>query len=343
MPKTFSSLLLIPLLCALLAVSTRTPAVADPPRPREFTLNERMIERLGAPAGPSACEPRSVVSDLLRQIGPSAKVYPTENYYYFQFYQGGKSYSGSLRFTPGKREKGILEFACYETYASWLQFERGTDFFADLSEKDGVRLTAREHLAFELAVEGQTTTFSLNDVDQTPNGEILTADERFVGRILDESGLRFDLVYIPDRKSFFFALDTRTQVDETFVTVSPHVHLGRRTGFVFYEDEARKRHILIAVNSEETYKNSWLDGPFDQLPENYYETNGFWNYVYDAFPDLKGRLTANGTFLDNGTIFAMMPYRVYLSQAGLAFIKTCQESNADRTDLLVCLTNGHDK
>lgn len=343
MPKIPGRLAVLPLLSTLLALSTQTIAVADPVRQREFILNERMIERLGTPAAPPACEPRTVVADLIRQIGPSATVYPTENYYYFNFFQDGKSYSGSLRFTPGKREKGILEFACYETYASWLQFDRDADFYADLSEKDGVRLTPREHLDFELAVDGHATVFTLNDVDQTPNPANLTSGERFAGRVFDESGLRFDLIYIPDRKVFFFVLDTRTPVAETFVTVSENVHLGRRTGFVFYEDKIQKRHILIAVNSEETYKNSWLDGPFDQLPENYYETNGFWNYVYDAYPDLKGRLTANGTFLDNGSIFAMMPYRVYLSQAGLAFIKTCQESNADRTDLLVCLTNGHDK
>jgi hypothetical protein len=318
-------------------------AAAEAPQPRQFTLNQQMIDGLATPADAKACDPRDVLVDLLGQLGPAAKVYPTENYFYFQFYRGGKSYSASLRFTIDKRDKGIVELACYETYASWLEPDHEKDLIVHLSAADGVRVTRTGPLEYEVAIDQLATRFSLNDLDQTPNPSILTADNRFVGRSFDESGLAFDILYDHKRKAFFFVLDTRGAVTETFVEVSPKVYLGRRTGMVFYEDTAPNRMVLIAAYSEDIFKNSWFDGPFDHLPENFYETNGFWTAVYEAFPELKGQLTPSGEFLDNGMIFAIMPYRGYLSEAGLGFVKACAERSPDRGDLIICLTtNGEE-
>lgn len=315
---------------------------AETPGPRYFTLNEQMIAGLETPADPKACDPGQVLGDLLVQLGPTAKVHPTENYFYFQFYRGARSYSGSLRFTLGKRDQGIVEYACYETYVSWLEPDHDKGVIAELSAKDGVAVVRTGHLEYEVAIDGLATRFALNNLDQTPNARILASGERFIGRSFDESGLAFDILYDQKRKAFFFVLDTRDQVTETFVKVSPRVAMGSRTGFVFYEDEAPNRMVLVAAYSEDIFRNSWFDGPFDHLPENFYETNGFWTAVYDAFPELEGKLSPSGEFLDDGMIFAITPYRGYLSEAGLAFIKDCGARGLERADLIVCLTSNMD-
>ena len=317
-------------------------AEAESPQPRHFNLNAQMIDSLRTTSEGKACEPHDVLTDLLKQVGQSTNVYPTENYFYFQFYRADKSYSGSLRFSVDKRDQGIVEFACYETYVSWLEPDHEQDFYAELSSKDGVQVTRVAHLQYDVAVSGQMTRFSLNNLDQVANAAILADQERFVGRSFDESGLAFDIVYNEKRKSFFFVLDTRRPVAENFVRFSPNVYLGRRTGMAFYEDSEPKRLVLIAANSEEIFRNGWFDGPFDHLPENFYETNGFWTAVYEAFPELKGKLSPSGLFLDNGMIFAVMPYRGYLTEAGLGFVKACAERAPDRSERIGCMTSSGD-
>lgn len=338
------SLLAVLLALPGLAVATDAPAAGDPiVAARHFTLNEQMITDLQTPPDAKACAPQAVLTDLLRQIGPTAKVFPTENYYYFQFYRGGMSYSGSLRFTLGKRDEGIVDYACYPTYVSWLETDHTTDFYAELSAKSGFQLTHLGGLDYELSVGGLATRFSLNNLDQTANPAVLAPGERFLGRGFDDAGLAFDVVYDPKRKIFFFVLDTRGPVAETFVQVSPKVSLGRRTGFVFYQEDTPKRMVMVAANADEIYDNTWYDGPFDHLPENFYGLNGFWQAVYEAFPQLKGKLTPSGMFIGEDTIFAMMPYRGYQTEAGLAFIKTCAQQTRSRGDLIACMTSNPDE
>lgn len=319
------------------ALAAAGPLAAAEPS-RRFSLNERMIEDLGTTSDPAACDPKSVLIDLLTQLGPTANVYPTENYAYFQFYKGRKSYSGSLRFALDRRNQGIVDFVCYETYASWLEPDDSTDVYAQLSAKDGVMVTRAADLKYKVTIAGVATLFSLNNLDQSPNAAVLAANDRFVGRSFDESGLSFDIVYDHKQKAFFFVLDARGPVRDVFVEVSPKVFLGRRTGFVFYQDTSPDRLVLVAAHSEELFRNGWLDGPFDHLPENFYETNGFWEAVYDAYPDLKGRLTPGGQFVDNDMIFAVAPYRSYTSQTDLGFIKDCTERVAAADERIVCLT-----
>lgn len=312
-------------------------AVSREDKPRHFVLNEDMIREVTTAADPQACSPNEVLNDLFKQIGPVATIYPTENYYYFSFFRGGKSYSGSLRLAVDSRDKGIVQFACYETYTSWLEVDGAAGIQKELSQANGVFVKKIGNFEYDIAIEGVVVKFLLNKIDQTPDKDKLGTGEKFAGRLLDDSGLVFDLVYNRTEKVFYFVLDTKSRVTDAFVKLKDKVYVGKRTGFVFFEDVILKRFILIAVHSEEIYKNSPYDGPFDQLPENFYEEVGFWGYVYDAHPELLGKLTAGGTYLESELIFGILAYRAYVSKKDLEFIDSCTRQNRKRTKLILCL------
>jgi hypothetical protein len=335
--RSFGGLCLYGLVICLLT----DRAVSQEDRPRHFELNEDMIRAVNTPANPQACSPNEVLGDLFKQISPVARIYPTENYYYFSFYRGGKSYSGSLRLAVDSRDDGIVQYACYETYTSWLEVNPKAGLEKQLSRDDGVFVTKISDFEYNIEFQDIGVTFVLNNIDQTPDKDKLRKGEKFVGRIFDESALIFDLVYNTIEKAFYFVLDTRKRIPDAFVRMKDNVYVGKRTGFVFFEDVAMKRFILIAVHSEEVNKNTPYDGPGDQLPENFYKDLGFLDYVYEAHPDLVGKLTSGGTYINSGSIFAIYSYRDYFSKKDFGFIDSCITKNPSGTKLILCLTRQH--
>jgi hypothetical protein len=48
-----------------------------------------------------------------------------------------------------------------------------------------------------------------------------------------------------------------------------HILIGGRTSFAFFTDPARDRKLLVGVFEPNAALNNYLDGPFDQLPDNF--------------------------------------------------------------------------
>jgi hypothetical protein len=306
--------------------------------PRIFELNQDFVQNNEKLTDPDACAPREVVSDLFRQIGSIVKVYPTENYYYFKFTRAGKSYSGSLRLFVEDRDSGILQFACYENYVSWLSQSSVEVVYASLDETDGLVLEKVGELEYRAIFEGNSVTFQLNDLDQTYDEDLLQSDEKFSGRIFDESGLIFVLIYNSSEKYFYYQLDTTNRVPEAFVRFSSEIYLGKRTGFLFYNDTIGN-FILIGVQQEEVHSNSWYDGPFDQLPENFFNATTYWENVFDAFPELNGKLSSGGIFIDDvDAVFGIFAYRGVPVGDDFVFIEDCIKVSISRPILIKCLT-----
>jgi hypothetical protein len=310
--------------------------VGDEQSQRRFFLNEHAIQGLAIPDS-NACNPPDVLRDLFRQIRPVARVYPTENYYYFSFFRDRKSYSGSLRLALDSRDKGILQFVCYETSTNWLKPDTDAGVDKSFTIEDGVSVRKLGDLEYDVEFQGMTVKFLLNKVDQTPTKQLRTG-ERFAGRIFDESGIMFDLIYSERDKAFFFVLDWQGVASDLLKKVRAKTFLSKRTGFLFFEDTALDRLVLIAVNASEVRKNTIYDGPFDQLPENFYENVGFWKYVYDAYPEMVGKLTPGGTVLGSTLVFAIASYREYVSEKDLSFIAPCMRKHAEGTGRILCLT-----
>jgi hypothetical protein len=315
------------------------PARSEEAVQRRFTLNEDMIRGLTTPPDARACDPYDVLRDLFKQVAPVARIFPTENYYYFGFFRGGKSYSASLRLALDTRDQGILHYVCYETSTNWLKPDPGPGVSRQLSSKDGVSVRRLGDLEYQIEFQGTTVNFLLNRVDQTPDAQKLGPEEEFAGRIFDESGLVFDLVYSTSQKAFYFLLDATSPTPDLFTEIRERVFLSKRTGFIFFQDLSPKRLILIAVHADEVRKNTAYDGPFDQLPENFYEGVGFWKYFYDAYPDMKGKLSPGGTVLGSTNVVSIFAYRQYASEEDLSFVDACIRKHAERTNVILCLTD----
>lgn len=310
-------------------------AAESNPRPHLFSLNEDMIRGLDRDNKVDVKDPRSVLYALLSQLQPEATIFPSENYYYFTFYDHGLAYSGSLRLPADSRDKGLIELNYNEAYSRWQRSEGGVE--TTLGPDDGVRVEKLARFLYRVTYRDVSVSFKLHELDMTlSSGTKLFPGEVYVGSLFDESGIEFDLVYSAPRNAFMFLLRTAGSGNEYLRDIGGGLLLGRRTGFVYYNDTMFNRLILVAVNSDMLRENSAYDGPFDQLPENYFDELKFLDYVYKVYPHLKGELQPHGTYAD-GTIFALIAYVEYHTLSDLDFLRRCNAKSPRRDRFYDCI------
>ena len=86
------------------------------------------------------------------------------------------------------------------------------------------------------------------------------------------------------------------------------------SGFAFYLDHEYGRKILVGVRAQNVKRNNYFDGPFDQLADNYIETDLLSEYVQQAYPYTWGRINRYGCFTDDtDSRIAITPYYTYYS------------------------------
>jgi hypothetical protein len=190
----------------------------------------------------------SVFGMVLNSLPDRVTVYPTENYYYFKFNYAGRQYSGNIRLENERRDKGQVHFAFAPEYSEWKTEEPAV--FKVLTRADGVTIEKINELSYRVSHGSKTVVFDLNDLRHVkPPAGAMSSDERFIGPIFDESGVRFLLVYNQKLKAFHYLLDETITPNET-LTPSPsadRILIGKRTGFAFYRDHKLDRKILIGV------------------------------------------------------------------------------------------------
>lgn len=261
----------------------------------------------------------AVFAWVFRHLPEEVMVYPTENYFYWRLTVAGREIRGNLRPASGLREKGIVSFA----YAEWLEFpddvlEKDRISIARrLGAEDGVTVTCPDALTCDISSEGKTVRFRLHALPQRPPeaAGFLGKDEQFLARTWDESGLSFFLCYQTREKCFFWVLNEEKPVAEIFTDPAPGVHVGRRSGFVFWTDAAHAhRKILTAVRGASVDRNDYYDGPFDQLADNYASQVPLRQAMEEAFPSLKGGIDLYGYYTtgpEAGNRVALTPYFTY--------------------------------
>src|SRR5262249_11734464 len=138
--------------------------------------------------------------------------------------------------------------------------------------------------------------------------------ERFIGPIFDESGIQFLLVYNTRLKIFLYLLDERAKAaDELFAYgAASRIVVGKRTGFAYYRDGLRERTILIGVHEDNLRLNTYFDGPFDQLPDNFIEGESLRSAILDASPEFAGRIDRFGRIEGGKFRYSIKPYAPYL-------------------------------
>ena len=257
-------------------------------------------------------DPLAVFAFVLNSLPDSVKVYPTENYFYFTFTHNGSPYAGNIRLDASDRDQGKVQFGYYEQTSGWRDDTPGE--FRVLDAKDGVNLEKLERFRYRLTYKDKSVLFELNDLSQVkPPAGALAPSEKFIGPVFDDSGIRFFLVYNGTINDFLYILDETVKVSGDFA-VEPRndrILLGKRTGFVFYRDHRLDRKILIGVYEENVRVNNYLDGPFDQLPDNFIEGETLREAILKIQPDLKGKIDRFGGSPDGEVRYMIAPYLLY--------------------------------
>ena len=286
--------------------------------------NKEYVEEAMAQPVFDVADKMAVLNAVLKGLPDTVKVYPTENYFYFYFHHKGVKYAGNLRFDVADRDAGIVHFNYFKDFTDWQRDENG--YTADLGKKDGVVLTKADDLLYDLAFGGKKVRFELNDVSTAkPPAEALRKSETYVGPVFDESAIRFFLVFDEDRKIFLYLLDETKPVPDQFdiSEVSDRITIGMRTGYAFYDDRFARRKILVGVNQLNTSVNNYLDGPFDQLPDNFLKGDILKNAILAASPDRAGQIDRFGNSPDGETRYLIAPYMQYEDQNELSAIADC--------------------
>jgi hypothetical protein len=314
---------------ALAALSTIAVAAAaqDTALPPLHT-NEAYIAEMSTQTQKLAIDdPMAVFAYVLGSLPERVKVYPTENHYYFSFDLNGTRYAGNIKIDARLRAEGKVVFSYYEDRASWLQDTEGTGLI--LGSSQGVTVEKVEPLTYRVSYGKKSVVFALNDLSQVkPPAAALAPNDRFIGPIFDESGIRFFLVFNAKLKLFHYILDETVKAADVFVPTSVgngRILIGKRTGFAVYRDQHRDRKILIGVFHDNVVANNYLDGPFDQMPDNFIEGDSFQQAILAVEPKLKGQINRYGSFADGGR-FVLEPYMEYRSPKDLAIFDRCATS-----------------
>jgi len=312
----------------LIAAALAATASAQSGLPRLHT-NQQLLEDLTLNDNLKVIDALSAFRFVLESLPDRVKVYPTENYYYFKFNYGGANYSGNIRLENERRDLGQLHFAFAPEFTEWKPQEPAV--FKIFTEADGVVTEKLDRFSYRVTHGAKSVVFELNDLSHVvPPKDAMSSDEQFIGPIFDESGVRFLLVYNQKLKAFHYLLDESVPASETFnpAKSTDRILIGKRTGFAYYRDHKLNRKILIGVYEGNPRVNTYYDGPFDQLPDNFIEGESLRNAILDVAPYLKGRIDRFGSSFDGETRYMIAPYLQYATEDELLMFHRCAESKS---------------
>lgn len=304
----------------------------------KLLTNDAYIAEVASQACPDVERPSAILAFVLGNIATDVRVYPTENYLYFRFLCRGVPYAGSLRFGPADRAAGRLEIGYYKDLAQWAD-EMAGDHHAYLGAADGVSVVAETDLNVRVTYQERSVLFRLNDLRGVrPGAETIGADERVIGPIQDESGVRFFLIFNGKLKIFHYILDDGAPLADELVPLAKadRIEIGRRTGFAYFRDQTRDRRILIGVFEPNSRLNTYFDGPFDQLPENFIKGEELRSAIVAADPDAKGQIDRLGAYPNDEGRYLIHPYMLYRKPADLLRINACALQKRNRADYHRC-------
>ena len=162
--------------------------------PARVTLHEDLVRAWqGEERKVDLNDLRSVFWFVFSKFPPEVRVYPSENYYYWPLDGGGRHISGNFRLPAKHRDNGIVSFAYSERRVLKAKFDPSRIAGrAMLGFEDGVTLTKVRRGVYDLGYSDHFVRFHLEDLSQSaPGADYLLEGGEFVGRTLDESGLRF--------------------------------------------------------------------------------------------------------------------------------------------------------
>jgi hypothetical protein len=330
-------------LLPLFASTAIAPAWAQNAQFPRLYPNETTIEDATRQATLAIDDPLAVFAFVLGALPAQVRVYPTENYYYFSFVLNGTRYLGNIRLAAAERDSGTLRFEYYQETRAGTG--RGKAVHAILDSSQGVAVARFAPLTYRVTQGSKSVIFALEDLSGVrPPPNAIGPHEEFLGPIIDESGLRFFLIYNSRLKLFFFIFDENSAGADELVGSkrADRLFIGRRTGFAFYRDRWLDRRILIGVREGDSSLNTYFDGPFDQLPENFIKGESLRGAIIDFDPTVRGEIDRFGNFLDGSGRYLIHPYIRYRTPNELYVVHRCASRSERAATYYKCLARNDD-
>ena len=187
--------------------------------------------------------------------------------------------------------------------------------------------------------------FYLNDLrDVAPAENQIGPQEIYLGPVFDESGVQMFLLWNPELKMFFYILDERVASEQHFQSsASRQIKIGYRSSFAYYADRYLERWILVGVRAAETELNTYFDGPFDQLPDNFVKGNALGEALVALSPEVEGQIDRFGNSKDLMGRMLVDPYILYQDEAELSLFDQCAAAAVDEETYYPCFAIGQTK
>ena len=268
----------------------------------------------------------AVLDFIFGGLPERVKVYPTENYFYFRFIHNSLQYAGNFRLDVLDRDQGKIQFGYYEELVPWVPEGLGLERYILLDASHGVQVERVDFLVYRVTYKAKSVVFELNDLSRVkPSAGILGADDKYLGPIFDESAIPFFLVFNTRLKIFHYVLNETEKVNEEFFSMpgAKRILIGKRTGFAFYRDHKLERKILIGAYAPNSDLNSYYDGPFDQLPDNFIKGEELREAIIASDPSTKGKIGRLGHYSDQESRFGIHPYMLYKDIRELLRVDRC--------------------
>ena len=308
---------------ALLATASMVQSTLDSAA-QQIQTNQSFLEELAAQSTLDIDDIGAVFEHILGQLPDRVTVYPTENYYYFRFYQNGVEYAGNIRLAASDRDEGVVHFAYFPAANTGKQ--EGQMRYKPLGEDDGVTIIKRDPLSYSIGFRDRTVIFDLNDLSTvTPPDDKLAEGEVYLGPVFDESGLQFYLIYNPALKIFHYVLNEEANVPDLLnpASYTDRIEIGRRSGFAFYLDAQLDRKILIGILAANAAVNNYYDGPFDQLPDNFNSDDRLREAIEESDPSTAGQIDRYGYYDSGIGRYLIGPYTQYTQEQDLVNFHLC--------------------
>jgi hypothetical protein len=319
-------------------MSPTLPALAG-----EIKTNEAYLDDVLAPPAFDIKVIDEVFAYIFSTLGDEVKVYPTENYYYFKFMHEGVPYAGNFRLDIADRDQGIIHFAYFSENNPYTEQEISEHRV--YNAEFGVTVEKKDELVYAVTRNGRTVTFKLNDLrGVSPTESQIGSNEVYLGPVFDESGVQMFLLWNPELKMFLYVLDESVASDQYFQSsASSQIKIGYRSSFAYYSDRYLDRWILVGVRAAETELNTYFDGPFDQLPDNFLKGNALGEALVALSPEVDGQIDRLGNSKDLTGRMLVDPYILYEEEADLALFDQCAAAAVDEETYYPCFAIGQTK
>lgn len=276
---------------------------------------------------------KAVFRYVFANLDDEVTVYPSENYYYYKFTAGGKTYAGSIAFPVERIDRGIVGvgYSIKPEDRTRQKYFRPKGGYHEFTEEDSLIVDRISSFRYRLTYNGKSVVFNFFDSGlEPPKKAKLRSDEVFVGPCFDDSGLQFFLIFNKTVSKLYWVLNEEGFVPEDFSRYSDNIVIGDRTEFAFYVDSANNRKIMVGVEGLNVLHNNWFDGPFDQMPDNYVKTGKIdvKKYLVAHYKMSEDKIDKYGKFIakDNARL-PVAPYRVYFDKKELDFIDSIKAAD----------------